>query len=66
MKTFTILAVTGGLFFASVCLDSKHVKHNRVYARVNTRHCSKKCCNNAKKAKAVCAYIAPKTAGTNS
>ncbi|MDN5287847.1 MAG: hypothetical protein JWR38_4121 [Mucilaginibacter sp.] len=52
MKTFTILAVTGGLFFASVGLNSRHVKNSRVCAKINTAHCMKKCCNGAKKTKA--------------
>ena len=52
MKTFTLLAVTGGLFFASLCLDSKHVKKTAVLSKNNVKHCMKKSCSSAKKCKA--------------
>ena len=49
MKTFTLLAVTGGLFFTSLCLNSKHVKKAEVWSKCNAKHCIKKGCDNAKK-----------------
>jgi hypothetical protein len=57
MKTFTLLAVTGGLFFTSLCLNSKDVKRAKVCLKKNAVHCIKTCCNNAKKAKTGHTYI---------
>jgi hypothetical protein len=51
MKAFTLLAVTGGLFFTSLCLNSKQVKNSRISLKSEVGHCIKKCCNHAKKAK---------------
>jgi len=43
MKLFTLLAITGGLFFNSLCLNNGDVKTHS-----NVKHCIKKCCKNVK------------------
>lgn len=66
MKLFTILAVTGGLFFTSAGLNSKHAKNSKVCVKTTTVHCIKKCCNNAKKVKSSSAHTVVKSVITNS
>ncbi|WP_176852060.1 hypothetical protein [Mucilaginibacter sp. OK268] len=51
MKTLILLAITGGLFFTSPGLDTKHAKSNKACAKNYVKHCVKKSCNHAKKAK---------------
>jgi hypothetical protein len=51
MKTFTLLAVTGGLFFNSLCLNNSDAKKHKAYSKVNAKHCVKKCCKNMKTTK---------------
>jgi len=53
MRTLTLLAITGGLFFASPGLDSKHLKSSRDCTKVHAKHCTKKCCNSKKAKSAV-------------
>lgn len=67
MKTFTLLAVTGGLFFTSLCLNnSKSVKSARVCLKTEVGHCIKKCCNNAKKAKTGNTHISKRAVSAHS
>jgi hypothetical protein len=67
MKTFTLLAVTGGLFFTSLCLNnSKSVKNSRVCLKNDVGHSIKKCCNNAKKAKAGSTHISRRAVSAHS
>jgi hypothetical protein len=66
MKTFTLLAVTGGLFFTSLCLNSKDVKNTKVCLRNEAGHSIKKCCNNAKKAKIGNIHISRRTVSAHS
>jgi hypothetical protein len=61
MKTFTLLAVTGGLFLSSLCIDGKNVRHvSNACVKSYVRQCVKKCCNNTKKAKVAHANISAK------
>jgi hypothetical protein len=56
MKTLTLLAITGGLFFASPGLDSKHVKSNKECTKISAKHCTKKSCNSKKAKSAVISH----------
>ena len=61
MKIFTLLAVTGGLFLSSLCIDGKNVRHvSNACVKSYARHCVKKCCNNTKKTKIANANIGAK------
>ena len=54
MKTFTLLAVAGGLFFNSFCLNNGGFKKQKTYSKVNNaKHCNQKCCKNVKNTKVV-------------
>ena len=72
MKTFTLLAVTGGLFFTSLCLNSKDVKNakdvknTRVCLKNDAGHSIKKSCNSAKKARTGSTHISKRTVSAHS
>jgi hypothetical protein len=72
MKTFTLLAVTGGLFFTSLCLNSKDVKSTKdvknakVCLKNDAGHSIKKNCNNAKKAKTGSTHISKRAVSAHS
>jgi hypothetical protein len=64
MKIFTLLAITGGLFFTSLCLDldNKSEKSNSICAKSSVKHTVKKCCPNAKMPKCASVNIGRKAA----
>jgi len=58
MKFFTLLAVTGGLFFTSLQIEKNSM--------ANTKHNKNKCCVNAKKSKCPLACKRAKSVKLNS
>lgn len=52
MKTLILLAITGGVFFSSPDLGTKHAKNSKVSTKKYVKHCVKKCSSSTKKAHA--------------